>query len=334
MLDDMQSPPPSFEALDTLQQRQVISPEAAARGRELLLPAPSDWAGWVNRWLAWVGGLLLASGVIYLVAYNWDELDRFSQNALLQSCFVVTAGIALWRGTTQIAGQVALLCAALLVGALFALHGQTYQTGADPYTLFAAWAVLLLPWALGSGLPALWVLISVLGNVALVLFWVQVIQPPFATGGVYLAHTLSLLNALAAVVWEVIARFRPGLRRWPAEVWMAGAVLVNAFTAGTWIVIPKEVYHTGVGWSLPIFVVLQLWCWGFGMSKGRSLPALGGMGILILSAALLGRVCLEAADHGNPDILNVMLFAFSGLILSAEIAGLVALLRRLPEPRL
>lgn len=333
MFAAMQSPPPSFEALDTLQQRQVISPEAAARGRELLLPPPKEWAELVNRWLAWVGGLLVASGVIYLVAYNWDELDRFSQNALLQACFVVTAGIALWRGTTQVAGQVALLCASLLVGALFALHGQTYQTGADPYTLFAAWAVLLLPWALGSGLPALWVLISILGNVALVLFWVQVIQPPFAAGGVYLAHILCLINALLAVAWEGIARFRPTLRRWPAEVWMFGAVLVNAFTVGTWIVLPAEVYHTGVGWSLPIFVVFQLWCWGFGMAKGRSLPATGGMSLLILSAALLGRVCLEAVDNGNPDILNVVLFALSGLILSAEIAGLVALLRRLPEPK-
>lgn len=114
---------------------------------------------------------------------------------------------------------------------------------------------------------------------------------------------------------------------------MFGAVLVNAFTVGTWIVLPAEVYHTGVGWSLPIFVVFQLWCWGFGMAKGRSLPATGGMSLLILSAALLGRVCLEAVDNGNPDILNVVLFALSGLILSAEIAGLVALLRRLPEPK-
>ena len=46
------------------------------------------------------------------------------------------------------AGKAALLAASLFVGALLALIGQIYQTGADTFEMFAAWAALILPWVL------------------------------------------------------------------------------------------------------------------------------------------------------------------------------------------
>ena len=42
------------------------------------------------------------------------------------------------------------------IGALFAYFGQTYQTGADPWQLFALWAVLALPLCLGARSDVLW----------------------------------------------------------------------------------------------------------------------------------------------------------------------------------
>ena len=51
-----------------------------------------------------------------------------------------------------------MLFAALLVGALLALVGQTYQTGADTFELFAVCAAAILPWVLVACFPTLWVL--------------------------------------------------------------------------------------------------------------------------------------------------------------------------------
>ena len=42
------------------------------------------------------------------------------------------------------------------IGALFAYFGQTYQTGADPWQLFAVWALLALPLCLGARSDVLW----------------------------------------------------------------------------------------------------------------------------------------------------------------------------------
>jgi uncharacterized membrane protein len=48
------------------------------------------------------------------------------------------------------------LLALLAIGGLFAYFGQTYQTGADPWQLFALWAALALPLCLGARSDALW----------------------------------------------------------------------------------------------------------------------------------------------------------------------------------
>jgi len=48
------------------------------------------------------------------------------------------------------------LLALLGIGALFAYFGQTYQTGADPWQLFALWALLGLPLCLGARSDVLW----------------------------------------------------------------------------------------------------------------------------------------------------------------------------------
>ena len=57
------------------------------------------------------------------------------------------AGGSTWTGCPARPSCVLL---SLLTGALLALSGQVYQTGADTFELFAWWAVLILPWVLVS----------------------------------------------------------------------------------------------------------------------------------------------------------------------------------------
>ena len=55
----------------------------------------------------------------------------------------------------------------MATGAVLALVGQTYQTGADVWELFAAWAALMLPFAWLSRSTASWVLWLGVANLAL-----------------------------------------------------------------------------------------------------------------------------------------------------------------------
>ncbi|OSM49749.1 hypothetical protein WH06_26145, partial [Aeromonas salmonicida subsp. salmonicida] len=105
------------------------------------------------------------------VAFNWQELGRVSRLALLELPLLAML-VLLWRKPmTAPPRQALLLAMALNIGALLALVGQTYQTGADPWQLFATWALMLLPLAALGQSPLLWTTSWLLGQLALMLYW-------------------------------------------------------------------------------------------------------------------------------------------------------------------
>ena len=93
-----------------------------------------------------------------------------------------------------------LSAAAVLLGALLAVYGQTYQTGADPWGLFATWALLILPWAVAACFTPLWLLVIGLIDTAHVLYLAQVRQ------GDHWELTLVLglvaVHVLGVMAWE------------------------------------------------------------------------------------------------------------------------------------
>lgn len=108
----------------------------------------------IARGFAVAAAALAGLALIFWVAANWDALGRIGSFALLQAV-VVAATIGAIRFARA---RIALSLVALLgTGGLFAYFGQTYQTGADPWQLFALWSVLCLPLCLGVRHDALWV---------------------------------------------------------------------------------------------------------------------------------------------------------------------------------
>lgn len=182
-----------------------------------VLPGAEDWRRFLDRLLLFLGVVLLASGVIFFFAFNWQGLGRFAKFALVEiPMVIVLAGV--WRlGVDRIAGKATILFVSLLVGVLLALVGQTYQTGADTFELFATWAVAILPWALVARFPALWIVWLALVNIAASLyyftfgrFWGMMLAPDAVL------WLLFGLNTAALVVWELLA---VGGLTWLRERW-------------------------------------------------------------------------------------------------------------------
>jgi hypothetical protein len=105
-----------------------------------LAPSPAHWRHAADRLLAFAGILLLATGLVFFFAYNWDDLHRYAKLGLAWSAMAACGVAALFVQPGSIAYRAALLgVAAVATGVLLALIGQTYQTGADLWELFAAW---------------------------------------------------------------------------------------------------------------------------------------------------------------------------------------------------
>lgn len=218
------------------------------------LPGAADWRRFVEHLLLWLGLVLVASGVGFFVAYNWQELGRFERLALVQGLVVAALAVVGWQGLDRPAGRAALLGAALLVGALLALVGQIYQTGADTFELFAAWGVAILPWALLGRLPALWLLWLAIANLALVLYYTTfhgLLGVLF--GPERLLWVLFALNTAALGIWEALARLGvDGLAgRWAPRLIAAGSGGLVTALALWGIVDPAETR----GWGVPAWLL-------------------------------------------------------------------------------
>lgn len=190
------------ERLRTLAEAGVLTPHSLAHALRLAVATPrrADWRRFLSTVLLGFGSLLVLSGVIYFFAYNWAALHRFGKMGLLLAA-ILGACIAAWRLGETVAGQFALLFAAVLVGPLLAVYGQAYQTGADPYELFLGWSLLILPWVVLARFAPLWLLLLVLVNTGLSLFWTQVADGE----GTTLALVLALVNGAAWVAHEALA---------------------------------------------------------------------------------------------------------------------------------
>lgn len=117
------------------------------------------------------------TGVVFFFAYNWNDLSDIAKFAVIETALVATVGGALLAGLDRAFGQMLLVAASVLTGVLLAVIGQVYQTGADAFELFVAWAVLILPWAVVSRHAAHWLLWLAVAEAALVLYCEQVLVP-------------------------------------------------------------------------------------------------------------------------------------------------------------
>ena len=152
----------------------------SARGYAAAVDAVRDeafWARWGMRALLALGVGQFLAGVVFFFAYNWNDLSDIAKFAVVETALAIAVGGALLIGLDRVFGQMLLIAASVLTGVLLAVIGQVYQTGADAFELFVAWAALILPWTIISRHAAHWLLWLVVAETALVLYCEQVLVP-------------------------------------------------------------------------------------------------------------------------------------------------------------
>ncbi len=204
-----------------------------------LHPSRDDWLLAVGRLLAFAGALLLGAAVVFFFAYNWAELHRFAKFGLATAGLAACVGVALFSQPFGTAYRAALLGACIMTGALLALVGQAYQTGADIWELFFAWSTLMLPFVLLARSSASWALWLVVANVALArglsqAHWSVTLGDWFGPVAILL---VAGLNLAALLLFELLgARLMSVPRRHLPRLALAGvlAPLIPGATIGWW----------------------------------------------------------------------------------------------------
>jgi uncharacterized membrane protein len=133
-------------------------------------PDAAAWRAFFVQLLQGAGIGSLGAGAIFFVAANWQDYGLMGRFAILQVALAACAGLAFWRPPPSPVGQSTLVLAILVTGALLALFGQSYQTGADVFELFFTWAALAIPFALAGRSGAVWATWWTVLNVGMALF--------------------------------------------------------------------------------------------------------------------------------------------------------------------
>jgi uncharacterized membrane protein len=301
-------------------QAAALSAEATARALEITTATPpgAAWRRFLARALTLLGAALVLAGVVCFFAFNWDRLGRFAKLGLIEAA-IVAATIVAWRRLPRLSGQIALTAAAVLVGPLLAVYGQTYQTGADPYGLFLTWALLVLPWVIAARFTALWVVEVVLVDIALGLWWTQVGRPAWAYGDFGPGVMVGLVHAAAVAVWEwQIRRRDPWLvEKWaPHELALAGFVAL-LIPAASFVLQPAEAYtHRlnvvgAVGLALLVgAIAVTLW-YHQQVRPDRFMVTAAGAASLALAAVVVGRLLIRDLELGEFGLLAIAMFVIA-----------------------
>jgi uncharacterized membrane protein len=196
-----------------------------------LAPEPTEWRAFLSRVALGLGSLAVGVGVGFLIAAHWDVLGRFGRLGLLAATIAALAAAAAWCGPERAVARALLLLAALLIGPLLAIIGQTYHTGAGVEKLLLVWAVLCVPWAVGAQRSWFLALPLVLLNASIAIGGGM---PEFWLGESRWLESrtlpLLLLNAAAVVL---IMRFAPdwrGLRQLALALALAAGTTSSVVT--------------------------------------------------------------------------------------------------------
>ena len=317
--------------LDELAANGIIDDSVRRASLDWLHP-PHLWGHWAMMLLALFGTGLVLSGIVFFFAFNWASIPDLTKMLLVEAGVLLAAFGAWALSLERFVGRLLLLTAATLVGVFLAVFGQTYQTGADSWQLFALWALLVLPWTFFSRCSLLWCLWLGLVNLALMLWWDQAGQ-----GAMISNYLLFLLQAafmaviLLAREWLVLrwggGRVAPAERKndyWLSPPWtrwlLVVAILMALFPPlinwsthlGTASTIMHLIGALSAVMSLTLFFAYRYW--------KLDLPALSLL-LLMICVLVVFSLASILDDMGTNILATIFLTAVVAIAIFAGAAG-------------
>ncbi|WP_407279450.1 DUF2157 domain-containing protein [Aromatoleum evansii] len=305
---------PDRGTLLALAEDGALTPQQLERAADVapLVPTRDEWLAGADHVLAIAGAILLAAGLIFFFAYNWDDLHRFAKLGLALAALAACTGTALTAPPFATVWRAALLAASLATGALLALIGQTYQTGADIWELFVAWAALMTPFVLLARSSASWLLWLVVANAGLLRYlseswWARFVG---ALGDAESLFAIAAFNGAVLLAFEfagsvLLATPRRHIHR------VAGFGVLVPLALGACLAWWEADFHA-VG--LAFAAVAAAFAYAY-LTYRRDVPMLAqtAFATIAVATAALVRVLPHSADFVTINIVAVFVIASTGI---------------------
>ena len=168
---------------------------------QYVYPSKKDWINFSTLTSLTLGIGLFAIGVVFFFAYNWQAIPSYGKLSIILVLIGIFSLISIHPKIQILYKQLCLTAVSLMVGVLFAVFGQIYQTGANAYDFFLAWSIFCLIWVITARFKPLWVLYFCLLNTTLFFYYDQVLEFTIDKKNIFAAFIL--LNVIP-ILFEFI----------------------------------------------------------------------------------------------------------------------------------
>ena len=271
-----------------------------------------SWQKFFRLFFAALGVGFMVSGIVFFFAYNWEDLHKFTKIGLIEGLIIATTSLVLILKININIRNIILTGTSILVGVLFAVYGQIYQTGANAYDFFLGWTIFITLWVIVSNFTPLWLIYIVLINTTFILYSQQVAKD---WSEVFVFTSLFIINMIVLTIAVILSKYKKAII---IPDWFLNTVaLASASYATIGIVIGIfDDYQA----TFPVLILMAVAAPVFALGIWHGLKTKSGFYLsvipfclIIIASALLIRI-----SEGAMMFLLVSLFIVAGVTLTIK----------------
>ncbi|WP_272148626.1 DUF2157 domain-containing protein [Tenacibaculum aiptasiae] len=163
----------------------------------------TSWQQFLRLFFMSLGVGFTTAGIIFFFAYNWASMHKFFKLGLIEGGILLLTLVLVVAKIPLDIKKIILTGVSVLVGVLFAVFGQIYQTGANAYDFFLGWTMAIVIWVVISNFAPLWLVFITLINTTLILYAEQVAQD---WSEIFVFALLFCINALFLIAFLLVKK--------------------------------------------------------------------------------------------------------------------------------
>lgn len=266
-----------------------------------------NWKQFLKLLFISLGVVFSIAGIIFFFAYNWASLHKFIKIGLIEGLVIIATILAIVPKLNKLIKNLALTSAAMLVGVLFAVFGQIYQTGANAYDFFLGWTLFITIWVVISNFAPLWFIYLTLINTTLILYAEQVAQD---WSFVYITLLLFILNTSFLVFFIFLAK---KLNAIAVPTWFINSIaLATVFIATIGVSVGIFGTHEVSFWLLVLATIIV---YGLGVLHSLKSKSVFYISIIAFSLIVITTTLLIKIFNDDAAFLIVTLFIITSVTL-------------------
>lgn len=295
------------EDIQIISRHSNLSEERVAKTlKESVYNDKEAWQKFLRLFFISLGVGFTMLGIVFFFAYNWADLHKFTKIGLTEGVLITATILTLLPKINDNIKNIILTGASVLVGILFAVFGQIYQTGANAYDFFLAWTIFATLWVLVSNFTPLWLLYLVLINTTFILYSQQVAKD---WSGIFICTLLFIINVAVLISVPLFVKKK-------TPHWFLNIVALASISYATIGIVIGIFYKYEATFPLLIlitFIVFALGIWhGLKTKSGFYLSVIPFSLIIIVSALLI------KISDGQMMFLFLSLFIIASVTLTIK----------------